>query len=285
MNYKDIDISGWNQVGEGGIGKTYEHPDNPDVLLKVNKKSDMNDEATVRKEFEMAQHVFALGLPTPRMYEMVRVGDCYGLLAERIKGKKSLSRICADDPQRIGETAALLAREGKKLHATACDTDFFSSRKELALKAVDAVSYVDETDKEKMRTFVESIDDVTTCVHGDFQTGNLIVSGEGKPYWIDLGWFNYGSPMFDLGHLFLLFQVYSQFQGMRNIVHMTEEQLKAFWNAFAVAYSGSEDHAAFDAEVAKYAPLDVCCLSYVNPRPEANQMFASVVHSMVEKYY
>lgn len=285
MDYRSIDISSWIQEGEGGNGKTYSHPDNPGVLLKVNKFANLNDEAAMKREVEMAQHVLALGLTTPKMYEIVRVGDCFGMTFERIQGKKSLARICADEPSRIGEIASLLAAEGKQLHATPCDIAFFPSRKELTLKAIDTVTFVDETDKQKMRDFVEELADETTCVHGDFQMGNLIVSGEGKPYWIDLGWFNHGTPLFDLGHLYLLCNVYSQFQALRDITHMTQEQLLAFWDAFATAYSGSAEHADFDARVARFAPLDVCYLSYHNPRPEANQMFAYVVHDFVEKQY
>jgi uncharacterized protein (TIGR02172 family) len=284
MDLKSIDINSWTQVGEGGIGKTYVHPDNPDILLKVNRSS-MSDERTVKREVETSQHVFGLGLSTPRMFDIVRVGDAYGYTFERIKGKKSLSRICADDPSRISEIAALLASEGRKLHATTCDTAFFPSPKEGALKAIGAADFADEADKQKLLAFVEGLDDAPTCLHGDYQTGNLIVSGEGKPYWIDLGWFSHGLPMFDIGHLFLITQIYSQFQRMRDIIHMSREQLLAFWDAFAAAYSGNADHAAFDAEAARFAAIDVCYISYQDPRPEANQMFGHVVHELVEKYY
>lgn len=284
MDLKSIDINSWTQVGEGGIGKTYVHPDNPDILLKVNRSS-MSDERTVKREVETSQHVFDLGLSTPRMFDIVRVGDAYGYTFERIKGKKSLSRICADDPSRISEIAALLASEGRKLHATTCDTAFFPSHKEGALKAIGAADFADEADKQKLLAFVEGLDDAPTCLHGDYQTGNLIVSAEGKPYWIDLGWFSHGLPMFDIGHLFLITQIYSQFQRMRDIIHMTREQLLAFWDAFAAAYSGNADHAAFDAEAARFAAIDVCYISYQDPRPEANQMFGHVVHELVEKYY
>ena len=284
MDLKSIDINSWTQVGEGGIGKTYVHPDNPDILLKVNRSS-MSDERTVKREVETSQHVFDLGLSTPRMFDIVRVGDAYGYTFERIKGKKSLSRICADDPSRISEIAALLASEGRKLHITTCDTAFFPSHKEGALKAIGAADFADEADKQKLLAFVEGLDDAPTCLHGDYQTGNLIVSGEGKPYWIDLGWFSHGLPMFDIGHLFLITQIYSQFQRMRDIIHMSREQLLAFWDAFAAAYSGNADHAAFDAEAARFAAIDVCYISYQDPRPEANQMFGHVVHELVEKYY
>ena len=171
------------------------------------------------------------------------------------------------------------------LHATLCDTAFFPSRKVQTLEAIEAASFVDEADRQKLSSFVQGLPDETTCVHGDLQMGNLIVSGEGKPYWIDLGWFSYGTPLFDIGHLYLLCNVYSQFQGLRDITHMTQEQLLAFWDAFATAYSGSADHAGFDARAAKFAPLDVCFMTYNNPRPQANQMFARVVHDFVEKLY
>ena len=93
MEYQNIDISTWTQVGEGGNGKTYVHPGHPDFLLKVNNPPRC-DEATVKQERDAAQHVFDLGIPTPRMFDMVRVGDGYGQLVEIIKGK-SLFRVFA----------------------------------------------------------------------------------------------------------------------------------------------------------------------------------------------
>jgi len=253
--------------------------------LKVNNPPRC-DEATVKQELDFAQHVYALGIPTPRMFDMVRVGDGYGQLVELIKGKKSLSRICADESSRIGEMAKLLASLGLRLHAIPCNTDFFPSRKDLALKGIDASDFVDDADKEKLRAFLQGVEDEKTCLHGDFQMGNLIVSADGKPYWIDLGWFSHGSPMFDMGHLFLVCQVYSQFPTAQDIFHMSQEQLKNFWNLFAEAYTGNKDISAFTALAGKFAPLDVCIRSILMPTPDAyKKLFAGVVHSLVEKFY
>ena len=284
MEYQNIDISTWTQVGEGGNGKTYVHPGHPDFLLKVNNPPRC-DEATVKQERDAAQHVFDLGIPTPRMFDMVRVGDGYGQLVEIIKGKKSLSRICSDDPSRISEMAMLFASLGLRLHALPCNTDFFPSRKELALKGIDASDFIADDDREKMRAFVQSIEDEKTCLHGDFQMGNLIISGDGKPYWIDLGWFSHGSPMFDIGHFFMTCQVYSQFPAAQEIFHMSQEQLKNFWNAFAEAYTGNKDISAFTALAGKFAPLDACIRSILMPTPEAyKKLFAGLVHSLVKKF-
>lgn len=285
MEYQNIDISTWTQVGEGGNGKTYVHPDHPDILLKVNNPPRC-DEATVKQELKFAKHVYALGIPTPRMFDMVRVGDGFGQFVEIIKGKKSLSRICADDPSRIGEMAELLASLGLRLHAIPCDTDFFQSRKELALKGINASDFVADDDREKMRAFVQNLEDEKTCLHGDFQMGNLIISGEGKPYWIDLGWFGRGSPMFDIGHFFMTCQVYSQFPAAQEIFHMSQEQLKSFWNAFAEAYTGNSDVSAFNAMAGKFASLDACIRTILMPTSDAyKKLFAGLVHSLVEKFY
>lgn len=285
MEYRVIDISTWTQVGEGGNGKTYVRHDNDSVLLKVNNPPRC-DEATVKQELEVAKHVIDLGVPTPRMYDMVRVGDGFGQLVENIKGKKSLARICADAPSCIAEAATTLATLGRQLHSITCDTDYFPSRKELALKGIEIADFIAEEDKVKLRQFAKSLKDETTCTHGDFQMGNLIISGDGNPYWIDLGWFGHGSAMFDFGHLFLVCCVYSQFPQACDIFHMTAEQLQYFWDACVKAYTGNSDHAAFDALAGKFAPLDVCIRSVLMPTSEAyKKMFGGVVHSMVEKFY
>ena len=92
--------------------------------------------------------------------------------------------------------------------------------------------------------------------------------------------------MFDMGHLFLVCQVYSQFPTAQDIFHMSQEQLKNFWNLFAEAYTGNKDISAFTALAGKFAPLDVCIRSILMPTPDAyKKLFAGVVHSLVEKFY
>ncbi len=285
MEYQNIDISTWTQVGEGGNGKTYVHPDHPDILLKVNKPP-FCEESYVKQELDAANHVFELGIPSPRMYNIVRVGDGFGQLVELIKGKKSLSRICADDPSCIGEAASMLAEQGKRLHTTPCNTEFFPNAKELALKGLEKSDFVSDEDRNKIKKFIQSLGDETTCVHGDFQMGNLVVSGDGKPYWIDLGRFCYGSSMFDMGHLFILCFVYSKFPQALELVHMSEEQLHIFWDKFAMAYTGDADHVAFDALAGKFAPLDICIRTIWAPPSEAlKNLFTNLIHSLVEKFY
>ena len=129
ITYETIDLNDYTQIGEGGNGKTYVTSDDSDEILKVNNGRLSTWEA-VKHEYDVSKAVASLGIPVPAMYRIVQVGDAYGTISQRIKGKKSLSRICHDEPERTEEMARLLCRKGKELFATPCNTEFFPNRKE-----------------------------------------------------------------------------------------------------------------------------------------------------------
>lgn len=273
--YRTIDISVWAKVGEGGNGSTYVNPSEPDIILKVNKPS-LNKEAFVRHEFEVSKAVEGLGLPTPRMHEMVRVGDAYGTLSERVRQKRSLARICAGDPGRTEEMARLLCEKFKILSETPCNTDFFPNRKEQLMRAMDKVQFIGEKNRILLRAFAETIPEVTTCSHGDLNMGNLILSGE-RFYWIDLERFGYGSPMFDIGHLYLICSYYAPLKQVQGIFHMDEALLRRFWDAFAKAYTGQEEYAAFDTQARRYAAMDLVVRYELMPPSMPEKIFFSMM--------
>ena len=282
--YTKINLADWHQVGEGGNGKTYENPAEPDLLLKVNNERLSTFEA-VKHEYDVSKAVESLGLSTPKMYEMVSVGDAYATISERIKNKKSLSRICHDEPDRTEEMARLLAKKGKELFATPCNTDFFPSRKEQVLWAIDHSTFVNRKNREIIRAFAETIPENDHCIHGDFQTGNIIQAG-GKYYWIDLDRFAHGDPMFDIGHLFLICHVYAPMKRVQDIFHMTQDQFQRFWDAFAKAYTGKTDHTQFDALSGKFACLDVIVRTYfVKPTFLERLFFEMYVRKLVKEFF
>ena len=258
--YRDIDLSEWTKVGEGGNGTTYENPAQPDLILKVDRKQ-INTLEFVKHEFETSKAVEGLGLPTPRMIEMVRVGDLYATISDKIKNKRSLSRICHDEPERIEEMARFMCENGKILFNTPCDTSFFPSRKEQLMRALDKVQFISRKNRQILKSFAQTIQDIKTCSHGDFNMGNLVLSGD-KPVWIDLDRFAYGDPMFDIGHLFQICRMYAPMKQVQDIFHMTEKQLGLFWDAFAKAYTGHNDHSEFDRLAGRFACLDIA-LRYV----------------------
>lgn len=282
--YSQIDISQWTQVGEGGNGKTYVNQLRPGVILKVNK-GHLSTYDAVMHEYEVSKGVESLGLSVPRMHEIVRVGDAYATISQLIKNKKSLSRICHDEPGRTEEMARLLCEKGKELFATPCDTDFFPSRKVQALWAIDHATFVCKKKRKVIRSFAEAIPEDTHCVHGDFQPGNLI-QADGSHYWIDLDRFAYGDPMFDIGHLYLVCQVYSSMKRVQDIFHMTIDQFHAFWDAFAKAYTGKEDHEEFDRQAGRFACIDVIVRTrFVPPSFMEKLFFGFYVRKLYKRYF
>lgn len=278
--YPQIDLSAWHQVGEGGNGKTYENPAEPDLILKVNNARLSTLEA-VKHEYDVSKAVESLGLPVPKMHGIVMIGDIYASISQRIRDKRSLSRICHDEPERTDEIARVFAAKGKELFATQSDTGFFPSRKEQVLWAIDHATFVSRKNRALIRAYAETIPEDSHCVHGDFQPGNIIQSEENY-YWIDLDRFAYGDPMFDIGHLYLICWIYAPMKRLQDIFHMTEDQLHRFWNAFAEAYTGKADHTEFDTCARRFACIDVIVRTcFVKPTFLEKLFFGMYVRKLV----
>lgn len=284
MNYREIDISAWRQVGEGGNGKVFDNPSDPGVILKINKKG-LDTQEFAQKEYNVSTAVRKLGLPVPEAKEIVRIGDSYGTITEKITHKKSLSRICHDEPERIEETAELLCARGKELFATPCDTTIFPSRKEQLMNSFEKVRFVSKKNLSVLRAFAETIEDKNTCIHGDFNMGNLVLS-EDRFYWIDLDRFGYGNPMLDIAHLFLICNTYASMRQVQGLFHMGEDQLHRFWDAFAKAYTGKEDHSEFDRLAGKFAAMDmVLCYEFHKDNLAEQIFFGVIIRRLIKKYY
>lgn len=256
MDYPQITLSEWTQVGEGYNGQAFVSDAHPGVMLKL-VRSEMGAAHKVEQEFYAAKTAYEIGLPTPQMYEIVRDGKDHGYLCQAITGKKSFTRLCADDPERIPELAARMAEYGHVLHAMPIETsDYVPNIKELLLTALADSPLVTEEQRAILKETVLAMPDDRTCLHGDFQPGNLLLA-DGKHYWIDLGWLAQGCPLMDLAHLYKMMVEDSIIPQVQDLTHMSREQMLAFWDAFARAYTGRDDIEAFNRELLPYAVLDI----------------------------
>lgn len=264
-DYKTIDLAAWTKVGEGGNGATYTNPAEPGVILKVSNLADGTLE-TVSHEFNLSKAVYDLGIPTPQMLEIVRVGEDYGIKSEFIAKKKSMSRIAGEQPEEIDRLAERMAVLAKQLHsADTSSQPAIPSMKALMLEALADTKMLSGKKRNEVKAFVENLDDAPTLLHGDFTFSNLILSTdvEEKPYWIDLGRATHGIPMFDLGHFYLFCNIFSKREHVQQIAHMTNKQMVQFWNSFARAYNGADNLDAFNAKCKYFAALDVVLLGHI----------------------
>jgi len=111
------------------------------------------------------------------------------------------------------------------------------------------------------------------------------MSGD-KCYWIDLGRFAYGDPLFDIGHLYLICNVYASLRQVQDLFHMTPDLFKRFWDAFAAEYTGLEDHAEFDRLAGKHGAIDVLLRSvFSKPSLLENLFFGLQVRKLVKRFF
>ena len=261
--YPQIELSQWTKVGEGFNGQAFVSSAHPGVMLKL-VTGDLGSAPKVEQEFYAAKTAFETGLPTPKMYEIVRNGKDHGYLCQSIEGKKSFARLCADAPDRIPEFAAMMAQYGKVLHSTPITpNEYVEPMKTLLKKALQSSVIVTDEQRERLQALVDSMPDTTNCLHGDFQPGNIILAG-GQHYWIDLGWLSQGYYMMDLAHLYKMMVEDSFIPQVQDLTHMTQQQMVDFWNAFAVAYTGTKDIEALNRELKPYAALDLVRTSYLH---------------------
>jgi len=274
-----IDLKDYTRVGEGANGASYNHKTNPDIMLKMYFR---NFEAA-QLELELAQKVYALGIPTPEPGDLVTDGERMGIRFRRLAGKRSYSRACGDEPERVEEYAREFARLCKRLHATHVDTTQFESVKDRLYAMLAANPDFTPDQKNKIHAFIAAAPDSDTAIHGDLQFSNGIFTekeGVRTPYFIDLGDFCYGYSMFDIGMVYLCCCLNDEAWTMEQY-HMSNATAAKFWDAFQDEYFGpDQDKEEVLRQVRIYAGLKTLIVERDThcPMPQFRAMLEGTIY-------
>ena len=229
-----ISLDDYILSGGGANGESFNHRSDPSVMLKLYFPGKIQQP---RDEMMLARKVFTLGIPTPEPGDYVVTEDGrYGIRFRRIEGKVSYSRATADHPEKVGEYAADFARLCHQLHDTHVDTTQFESVKERYFRLLEESPSFTPAEKDSIARFISDTPDTDTAIHGDLQFSNAIFV-EDKRYFIDLGDFCYGHPLFDLGMCYLCANL-SPEPFILETFHMSKALAVLFWRHFAIAYFG-----------------------------------------------
>lgn len=251
-----IDLNDYERVGEGANGASYNHKTDSNIMLKMYFR---NFEAA-KLELELARKVYSMGIPTPEPGDLVTDGKQVGIRFRRMPGKRSYSRACGDEPERTEEYAREFARLCLKLHSVHVDTTQFENVKDRLFTLLETNPFFTDAEKEKLHAFIAVQPDTDTAIHGDLQFSNGIFTeknGVRTPYFIDLGDFCYGYPLFDVGMVYLCCCLNDESWTLEQY-HMSNATARRFWEAFSSEYFGPDaDPDEVEQMILPYAGLKV----------------------------
>jgi len=246
MEAKYIDLSDYRRSGEGANGASYDCISDPSYMVKLyNKDYPVH---TIYSEQEVARKVYALGIPSPEPGEIVTDGECIGIRFRRVDGKRSFSRAFADEAERVEPYAREFARMCKNLHNTHCPDGLFPDAKQQFLDLLDADKTFGPAEHEVLAGFIKSAPDCKTALHGDMHFGNALTTlPKGAPldsvhetYFIDLGYFAQGCPLFDMGMLYNICLIADE-DFRQHDFHEDGKLTEKVWKYFVDEYFFAED--------------------------------------------
>lgn len=242
-NIRKIDTSLYRKAGEGATGSSFYNITDSSEMLKVFNPEYPAD--LIEREIDLARKVYDLGVPSPEPGELVDVDGQLGISFRRIVGKRSYSRIFADEPARTEEFAREFARYCLKLHSIECPSGMFPDVKQEYLHLLEIDTILSSSEKQVIFDFLHDAPDGNRALHGDLQFGNAIstiphgapITAPHEVFFIDLGNFCQGHPYFDLGMLINIC-LYSPDEFLQEAFHIERPQAILVWEAFVDEYFG-----------------------------------------------
>ena len=246
-----INLEDYVHSGEGANGESFDHRTDPSIMMKLYNPGKIQQPLD---EMLMARKVYDLGIPTPEPGDYVTDGVRYGIRFHRIVGKISYSRATGQHPENVARYAQEFAAMCRDLHRVQVDTALFENVKDRNLRLLEENPFFTPAQKDAIGRFIADSPDTDTAIHGDLQFSNAIFVGE-KRYFIDLGDFCYGYPLFDVGMVYLCCCI-SDEAFIRETFHMPKSLSIRFWEEFAPAYFGADRPLKdIEEEIRPYAGL------------------------------
>ena len=230
---RQLSVEGLSEIGHGQNGHVYRI--DPDTIVKVFRSN--IDYSMVCNEIAKAKAAFMIGLPTAISYDVVKVGDCYGVVYELLNAR-DMSDCMKEDPAHRDDYIRLFASVMREMHSMEIDSEQFPSSRATTLAALPYTKgriFTDE-EYEKAKAIIENVPERKTFIHGDCHAGNVMLQGD-ELMFIDLSCAGCGHPIFDLMSMYLTSACH---QG-ELFSNYTKEEAYQIWRVFLSAYLNTED--------------------------------------------
>ena len=230
---RQIDVEGLRVIGKGQTASVYRL--DADTIVKVFRPS--IDFGMVQNEIAKSKVAFMHGIPTAISYDVVKVGEGYGVVYELLNAK-DLADCIKEDPEHMEQYIRMFADLIRQMHDTEITSEQFVSARATTLGALPYMKgrIFNDEEYEKVKAIVENIPERKTFIHGDCHTGNVMLQGK-ELMFIDLSCAGCGHPIFDLMSMYLTAACH-QGELLRSY---TKEEAYHIWKVFLSAYLQTED--------------------------------------------
>lgn len=244
-----IDMDLFRRTGEGACGASYDCIDDPNLMVKMYNEG--FPVQAIYDELDVVRKVYEAGVKSPKPGKLVTDGKRVGIAFRKIEGKRSFSRMFADEPERTEEYARELARLAKDLHSIEYPKGVFPDPKKQSLEMLEAINDLNDGQKAFLRTLIAEMPDCNTALHGDFHFGNVVTTlPKGAPlstphesYFIDLGNFSEGCPLLDIAMITSICEFATE-EFIFHDMHIHKTQAREVLRHFLDEYFFAEDKLA-----------------------------------------
>lgn len=282
MNYGEattVSLDDYVESGGGYCSTSYNHRDGVTMVKFYDEGAPLS---LPQNELRTAHAVFRMGIPSPMPGRLVTDGRRFGAEFRRISPKESFARFVSNRRDRCEEIGHRFAKMCRDLHAKPCNTSLFASESEYVMGEIRKSRSLTAEEQEHLCRLVEAVPLCRTCLHGDMHIGNVITTDLDEKthaaihdFWIDLGDFRWGNPLFDLGMAYLTFCNPDEAITQR-LFHIGSAEMQRIWKTFAEDYFGAHTDAErhdIERRLAPFAALKMVHFDLVHPMPEPMRHF------------
>lgn len=241
---REISIEGCEMIGQGGNGSVYRLDE--DTIVKVYKPWMELD--AIQRERDFARTAFINGVPSVIAYDVVRVGDCLGVVFEMIRSD-TLGHVMRDNPEKLEEYVDKYVELAKTLHSTHVSTDAFTDIHDVLHERADKLDqWCSAEEIALLHSIVDCIPRTDTLTHNDLHPGNIMVQ-DGELLLIDMPEVTLAPPICDLVSIYR--DMISAPQNNSNIIEhsvgMPADLITKTGHMFFHKYTGISDPAEYEA--------------------------------------
>ena len=236
---REISIEGCELLGRGGNGEVYRL--DSETIVKV-YYGNRNSPEKIKQNRQVTRDAFVQGIPTTIAFDMVKVGDNYGVVFEMIDAK-SFSEEIASNPAKTDEYAEMIADMLIKLHHTEFKEGVLPDSRDRVrtdIKATYDAGFYTQQEVERLNKLVDKIPYRNTFIHQDFHPGNIMLQ-KGEIVLIDVEDAGLGHPVLDLSSMYLVYITAQKSKWKTTDMGITKQQFSRIWDIIIRKYFETND--------------------------------------------